>query len=532
MSDDAISRVRLACMAALCGTVFSGQSAPVLDQAQDRGITSTAPDGPVTRLTDLSPQSFLQILVAHSIELQYGRLNTDVTRFLKQGEESLYESTAFLEIRKEGRNRQRTTDERLQNSLTAGSAILDENAFSDELGIRSKLPTGADISVSYRSSRKSNNLIPQTSTFDTEYTALLNLTLKQPLLRNAGRSVTETDLKVAELEHQIALQQLTQQALKSTIDGLGLYWQLHRAQESVKLRQQFIASTEDLLVDTRARVAAGKVPASAVLELQGVLLNRQAELALSRQGLREAQSKLSTSINAIWSESNPISTQPAPFSTVPSIPVDSTALSEALHFWSPYQIALIKHQQALVRLNFAKNQMRPLLDLVMSYSGTGYDSKAQTARKVAEQGSYPDWYVGVNFEFPLQGNQKAKNQYRAQSSRLTQAELEVLAIKNSFTNDLVVRLSDLKNTRSVIESNNEEVKLRQSIFDNERQRVNLGSGLLGTLIQKQMDLSESKQRLLESQVRFELAMAAWQYAQGTLLTNYQIQVSDASASAH
>jgi outer membrane protein TolC len=164
----------------------------------------------------------------------------------------------------------------------------------------------------------------------------------------------------------------------------------------------------------------------------------------------------------------------------------------------------------------------------LSYSGTGYSNFPQIARNIAERSTYPDWYFGVNFEFPVNGNQKAQQQYLAQSARLTQSELELLAIQNSFGNDLYVRLSDLKNAQQIVQSSQQEVQLRQSIFDNERQRVQLGVGLLGTLIQKQVDLTESKQRLLENQVRFEIALATWLYAQGRLLTDHHIEISDAS----
>lgn len=528
MSDHAISRLRGLLANLLALAVFSAQAAPALAPAP--GPSAFSSEAPPAQLSKLSPQGFLQLLIARSIELQYSKLSTDATRFLREGEAGLYESSAFMSIREESRNRQRSSDERLSNSLTSGTAILDESAHSDELGLRGKLPTGADLSVSYKSARKSNNLIPQSSAFDTEVNVVLNLTLKQPLLRNAGRSVTETDLRVAELEHQMALQQLTQQTLKSSLDGLNLYWQLHRAEETVKLRQQFVASTGELLADTRARITAGKLPASAVLELQSVMLSRQAELARSQQSLREAQGKLATAINLMWSESDPVSTQAPLLGSTLSLP-PAPAPDEALRQWPAYQVALIKQEQAQVRLDFAKNQMRPLLDFVLSYSGTGFDNRAQSARNTAEQGTYPDWYFGLNLEFPLQGNQKAKNQYLAQHARLTQSELEIAAVRNSFLNDLAVRLSDLKNAREVLASSQEEFKLRQSIFDNERQRVALGTGSLGALIQKQIDLYDTQQRLLENQVRFESAMATWQYTQGSLLSHYQIQVSDAAAPA-
>lgn len=482
--------------------------------------------GELLDLGALSPDAFLRILIARSVEVRYSKLSADVARHLRQGESAQYEPTAFLGIREEGRNRQRTPDERLQNTFTTGTAILDEKAHSDEIGLRSKLPTGAEVSVSYKAAGKKNNLISQTSTFDTEYTTLLNLTLKQPLLRNAGRTITETDQRIAILEHKIAVQQLIQQAQKSCVDGLTLYWQLHRAQESVNLRKEAIASTEALIEDTNARISAGRVPAGALLELRGVMLNRQAELTRSQQALREAQSKVATALNVEWRESRPTYTSPKLRTVDTSTTSNMPDLEELLNVWSPYRIALLKQQQAQIRLNFAKNQTLPLVDLVMSYGGTGFSNKLSDASKVSADGAYPDWYVGVNFEVPIGGNKKAQQQYLAQHTRLTQSELEVQAIRTSLSNDMFIRYGDLQNAIAVMELSRQEIQLRESIFNNERQRVQLGSGSLGSLIQKQVDLIESRQRLLENQVRYELALATWQYTSGSLLIVNGIEISE------
>jgi outer membrane protein TolC len=491
--------------------------------------------GQLPRLAALNQQGFLQLLVQRSVEVQYSQLTTEVTRHLMLGEAGMYEPTLFMGIRQESRSRQRTADERTQNFATAGTATLEETGHTNELGIRNKLPWGSELSLSYKIAKKANNLIPQYNggKYDTEYNTLLNLTLKQPLLRNAGRSVTETDRRVAELEHKIALQQLNQQTLKTGIDGLSLYWQLYRAEATLALRQSAYTSTEALLADAKARIEAGKLPASATLEVQGVLLNRQAEILRSQQALREAQGKVATALNLVWNDdSTALSTRPllqplnAPLAQAPATP------EPALDLWPPYQIAQLKFEQAQTRLNYAKNQMQPLADFVLGYSGTGYDYEARAARSAAEKRTFPDWYFGVNIELPLQNNQKAQQQFLAQSARLTQSELELSAIKNSFSNDLAVRHSDLLQARTVLIASHDEVALRQTLVNNERQRHQLGVGLLGSLIQKQVDLTEARQRLLENQIRFEVALATWQYTQGSLLSEHQIQIASQATSIH
>lgn len=475
----------------------------------------------------LDSRTFLQQLIVRNLEVQYSQINTNVTRHLGRAEAGLYEPTFFTSFRKEGRNRQQTIEEVI--ATNSSTALLNERVNTLESGVRSKLPTGAELSLSYKRSNKSNNVIQQNSfgVYETEYSGLLNIVFKQPLLRNAGRQVTETDKKIAELEHQASLQQLTQQTLKTSIDGLNLYWQLHRAQETVKLRKEAFDTSKALLADAQSRVAAGRTPASALLELRGVVLSREAETLRSLQALHESQSKLSTALNLLRNNEVAAATQPQLRSYDLVADQAQPSVDEVLMLWPPYQIALLRQQQAQIRLNFARNQKMPMLDFVMSYGNTGLGYRTADARDATLGGKYPDWYVGLNFEYPIGGNQKATEQYLAQVARLEQADLELQAIRNAFTNDLRIRRDDMENAYSVIKLSDSEVKLRKNIFDNERLRIELGSGLLSTLIQKQADLIEAQQRLLENQNRYEIALATWQYTRGTLLTDNGIQITSA-----
>ena len=477
--------------------------------------------------SNLSQDAFLQLLLARNLDVEFSKLNTDINRHLRDAEAALYEPVFYMNLRKEGRNRQRSSDERSQsNPLTA---LLNEKVRTDEFGVRDKMPTGGDVSLSYRKSSRLNNLIPiiNGGAFNNERSDLLNLTLKQPLLKNAGRSVTETDRRVADLEHQVSLQQLTQQTLKTSIEGLNLYWQLYKAQETLRLRKNASATTDSLMIDTRARIAAGKTPASAVLELQSAVLSRQAELLRSQQALSEAQSKFATTINLKWENTDALSTAPRFITDASqSIPNATPLVRELLGQWSPYQIALLRQAQAQERQRFAKNQALPTVDFVMNYGGTGLSSGIAEARNLAAKFAYPDWYVGLNVEIPLDGNQKAKEQLAAQNARVLQSELERQSIENSFGNDVVLRLTDLQNAVSVLDLSKKELKLREKIFENERQRLQAGSGLLSALLQKQVDFIEAGQKLLDNQVRYEIALNMWQYTRGTLLADNGITISD------
>ncbi len=480
-------------------------------------------------LAKLGQKQFLQLLVARNVEIQYGMLGSEITGRLFRAEAGLYEAVFTLGIRDDDRLRQRTADERLQNFATGNTAALDEVVRSNEIGVRSKLPWGGELTLGYKVARRTNNLIPQTSRSGSEYNSSLNLSLKQPLMRNAGRAVTETDLRIAELEHLASNHQLKLQTVKSAIEGLTLYWQLHRAEAVLTLREQAYANTQAMVADTKARIEAGKLPATAVLEAQGILLSRQAEVIRSEHSLREAQGKVATALNLVWTGRAELSTQPIETPLRLDLKMVDISEAEALDMWPPYQIAKIKLQQAQDRMSFARNQMRPALDLFFGYSGTGYDNDSRTAQTIARTVKFPEVNFGVNFELPMRGNQKAEQQFLAQSARVSQSELEIESIKNSFSNDLIVRESDLKQATDVLNSSKEEVTLRQVLLDKELERYRLGVGLLSSLIQKQLDLTEAELRVLDNRIRFEVAHSTWLYAQGRLLSDHQIQIIEPTA---
>lgn len=486
-------------------------SSPVVDPAAGQPVA-------------MGPSKFLKLLVERSVEIQYARKSAEVSHFLAEGERGLYEPTAFITPRIEGRRRQRTAEEITQNIFTQNEPVLTEQGRSGEIGLRQKLPSGAEMAISYKFSRKSNNLISLTATQDTEFNASLNLTIKQPLLRNAGRSITETDLKISELEDQVAAQQFQQQISKSAIEGLAQYWQVYREQAMVQLLQDSIIKTEDLIASTRARAKAGLVADSTALEAQSALLNRQAELARGERYLKESQSRLATMLDLDWSSSWTLFVSPTPTEESPPTTIEDPSDQKSLNQWHPYQVANLKLQQARVRLAFAANQTRPSVDFVMSYAGTGYSLDPIDTRNTAFQRRFPDWYVGINVEIPIKGNQRAQQHVLAQQARLEQATVDVDAIERSFMNDLRIRRKALDLALLNLNANRDEEKLRQEIFNIEQRRMRLGIGSLGETIRRYFELVDASKHLIESRANYETAAATLMYTQGKLLSAHGILV--------
>jgi outer membrane protein TolC len=68
----------------------------------------------------------------------------------------------------------------------------------------------------------------------------------------------------------------------------------------------------------------------------------------------------------------------------------------------------------------------------------------------------------------------------------------------------------------------DDLQLRQKLVDAERERYNLGVGQLSQWLTRENELLEARQRLTEVVMRAHMARAAWLFAQGILLDEYDI----------
>jgi outer membrane protein TolC len=472
----------------------------------------------------LNPIIFVQLLAEKNADILMSRINANVNDQLYKSESGIYEPIAYTTTRKEGRFRLNTIEEQI---VSSNLPFLEEKVLTNEVGIKEKLPTGADATLGYQVVDRHNNLIPTQTNglFQTEFTSSLVFTVKQPLLRGFGRDVTETNKKLAELDFLISKEQFKQQLFKSAMDGLNLYWQLYKNQSALILHKQGFQQAQDLLKNVTARFKAGKISESALLEVRSMILLRDIEYQRSKQAFLDAKLKLLTSLGSKNVDGLNIHLNPDEFisSDSPWNSLDSYMLpKDTLKNWPLFTIASLRKQQAEVKLSNLKNQNKPVLDFVMSGSGTGFAYNESDAERDARGRKYPDWYIGINFEMPMGGNYKATGQYGAQIERITQSEIELSSITVSNANELLSATEESKISAMAVQQSEQDVQLQQTIYDNEVRRFMLGNTILSTVIQKSNELMDAKMRHIDNQVKFEQAKTMFYIYSGQFFDHYRV----------
>jgi outer membrane protein TolC len=463
--------------------------------------------------------SLTQALTLQSLEVAYAKESASIAKALAQAEAALYEPVLFATAKRYGTTRQRAADEKYY--FLSSEPVLLENGRSAEAGVKQRLPTGGDLSLSVRSTQRENNILTKsTPPVEIEVNSMLAFSYKQPLWRGYGTSVTETDKRVAQREADVAQWQFRQQLLKVVSEGLSTYWQASAANEIATLRAELLGNTEALLSSIRERVQAGKLAPRAVSEIERLHLSRQAEHHRARQTADDLSIKLLSALNLPQTELARLKLSFLP----PASPRqtkerDTEAL---LAQWAPYQVARLRKEQGDIRLNYALNQSRPAIDFTMSYSPTGLADR-NGSWDVMRHGRYSEWTVGLNIEMGAFGNQKPSLQAQAQSQRVNQSEMEIEAVRTAFVNDLGNKQAGSQRSEQEVMALAQEIRLRQQYRDEEKERFEIGTGLLSQWTQAELDLAESRIRWIEAFSRQQVARVSLYLSEGTLLSVHGVE---------
>lgn len=507
----------------------ASETLPPLEAPAPPSIT----EGDVLRL---DPTVLLQRVVERNAQILLARLQSQVAERAAAAERALYDPVAFASGRREYRNQQRTLDDvqrNLQELLNGGSGglalTLDQQINNFEGGVRTRAPSGAELSVAVRNQQRRSNMLER-YTDQTELRASVVVTLKQPLLRGYGRDVVETDLRVAELESKVAAADYVQNLERISAEALTAYWQLHRAGAVAEVLRRSRDTAASLLRDVEQRVEAGRSPPLGVLEARSVLMLREAELSKAAQTRQDAEARIKALLRVGADELRAVpvrieaSLGPSAFHHEPDISV--AALERAIDRWPAVRIAALRRDQALLRLKFAENQRKPNLDVQATYgtSGLGFDS--HRIKQEALTTRYPEWTLGLNYEMPLYGNRKATGQYEAQWLRARQASEELLGVRSGLAVDLRSRIEQLRPARDEIAKLREEVETRGRLVELETMQVRMGITRLGQLLMREQEFVESSIRLVEGQTRYALLLTGIMLANGSLLPAHGIEVQE------
>ncbi|MCM2264713.1 MAG: TolC family protein [Desulfuromonadales bacterium] len=421
-------------------------------------------------------------------------------------------------------NNEQNTAEQI---VARNSLVYEVEADYYKLEIEGLLPTGAQYKFGFGLTESNDNLLLfGQKEIDRQYKEISYVNLTQPLLKNFGIAATETQIRLAEGDADLAVQSYRQEMLNVVGRAIATYWDLTLAKEKVKLRAESVQVAEKILDDNRARLKTGKMAETEVLEAEaGVALRKALEIDAKKQYVVAENDALT--MFAEHAAAYPAGVDVTEPLIVESIPYDyHTSITRAFELRPEYMASQQRLSQERVRLAYAENQRWPELDLKASYGLNGLNYDRSDAWDDMESSDYDTWSVGVELRIPLFGDEKTASELAQVKQRKRKALLEMKAIEVALANAVNTAIRNLKSTTEQADYSASVAKLNNRLLEVELLRLNAGKSNSRLVLEKEDDFRSAREAELEALIDQRKAVLELEMAEGSLLSRYNIDVME------
>ncbi len=468
-------------------------------QAAGQGqVASQASTRPVVNLT---MDDAVKLTIDNNIDISVQRLNPQIQDYALAQVRAAYRPTVSGTL---GDRSARTAG----TSQISGGAVIDTGTYTWNAGVSQAIPwTGASATVNFNNSRQ--NSTSNNATVNPNYSANLQFSVTQPLLRNRSIDANRQSIQTTQIARNLADVSLKATLTNTVAAARSAYWDLVASIQAVESARQSLALSQRLVQDNQTRVDVGTLAPIDVVSAQAEVANNQQALvaALSTRNTAELALKrylVSSTQDPLWESTiNPVDQPP----TATMVPIDlAAAIRTALEARTDIVTARENLRSSEISLRYLKNQVLPGADLTASYTtqGTGgprlirdaslggqvvatipggYNQAINTLRKDL----YPSWNLSVNLSYPI-GTSSQDASYARSKVQFQQSQAQLRSLELTVATDLTNAAQQVQNYFQQTQAAAAARLLSQQKLDAEQSKFEVGMSTNYTVVQYQRDL--------------------------------------------
>ena len=440
------------------------------------------------------------------------------------------EAQANFDLRSFMETRFVDTSDPVGSTLTTGGA----NRYNDQNwtasgGVRKRGSTGAELEAAQKFGYQDNNSIYFVPA--EQGTSRLSLSLTQPLLNGAGAAYNSSLIVLAEIDANIARDQLSKELQALLVEVHRSYWDLYQQRVTLLQKRKLYEQALRILEELNARRDVD-VLESQIAKASAAVATREADTIRFAAYVRNAEAKLRALVN------DPRLVAVPGLELVPREPPGRSyrdpnlqdSLLRALERRPEINQLGKEIRAANVREEVSRNELLPVLNLILSSYMSGLQGDSDIGGAFGDQFTVgrPTYSAGLLFEVPY-GNRAAKarlQQRRLELRRLTnQLEATVLNVRAEV--EMAVREVATTYREMVSKYHAMSASEVEIMYLRERWRLLPGDGqvagvVLEDLLNAQERLSKSESSFVAALVAYNIALVNLHRVTGTLLEYEEI----------
>jgi outer membrane protein TolC len=372
-----------------------------------------------------------------------------------------------------------------------------------------------------------NNYTSSDSAFAIEphyWQSRLGVSLSQPLLKNAGRETTEAAISISRLSKYASIEHLNTRMINTVAQVRTEYFKLYNLREQLEVRKVSLELARKILAETKARVAAGVLPAMEILNAEFGAVSREKDVIDAEKAVSDQLDVLRLLLQI--EGRNDITVADLPMRELYQVAEDEV-VNRALNRPD------IKELKRTLEINELQtrvygNNIKPDLKLLAS---AGVAAVERTyPREIEKIGTLdaPYWSIGLNFTYPL-GNRAAENDYRKSRLKTEQTALQIKSLEESARNDALAAIRGVATGYKQI-----DVTERGRAYAEERLKAFIRKNEVGLATTKDVldvenDLATAKNNQISALVAYHNAITQLWQVTGELLERAGIHIVENDA---
>lgn len=406
-----------------------------------------------------------------------------------------------------------------------GSNEYKDDALLYKAGVTGQLSTGAKWDLSYDEQDKWSTYIE--NRYPNENTDKIELTLRQPLLKGFGEDQTLIKINIANLESLIARSEYSKNSMDLIGTVIQLYWKLYGSYKLYLSWRETLEVSQKQLENIEKGFEFGKYSKQDLLNAQASVSLRKLELFHTKTTIFDIQNKILNllSLSSSLNDKNLlIPTDELKIDEI-NIPNLDDSFAKSIANWP--ELALLKEKQNLAEMkkNYAKKQLEPQLDLILSVNNRTLDENPKDARSDMMDRDFVSWSSGVELSIPL-NNDYAEQNYEMEKLKHIQSNIELEQISRTLNNGLHSKIEELQNDKFSFYEYINGVNVEKTLLEMEFEKLKLGKSSIVEIFKRQENLIELERKLYNNIIELKLAEASLQKAVGELLVRFNIELYD------
>ena len=427
-----------------------------------------------------------------------------------------------------------------------------ESQRSQSLGIEGKSRVGTKFTagISYADMHSTSN----TQTLSPQYSALASIGFSQALLRDFGRTVSETKIRIAQKGDAIAegnlftkIAQMIERVEEAYWNHTFLLKELEGRKRSLDNAQEFLAQNENLL-------RVGRVASVSVLQARAAVAERERDLVMAQTAADQYEDRLK---NLLWLDFTTTHVIPTDPPEQKPVNVDLQKSVEAALQRRPELKALqSEYEQREIELKYAQNQKKPRLDLNVQYahnglsgkpsatcidptsvlcipvgtnvSGSIFDSRTAGRDALANVFSlnpYENWSVELKLQIPI-GNQSAKEQFQEASLRRLETGTNLVSMKDQVTIEIRDAIREAQSAQKRVDSSREAITYVEDQVEGMRRQLEAGLVSSYDVLKAFDEVDKARTIELQAMMDFNVALSKLRLAEASGFQKYGIELSE------